>query len=119
MTTYFYQYILFIGIFMGNTIISKNGRFEWDEEKNKINKKKHGIDFEEILEVFDDPYFLVRYDEEHSSEEDRYRGIGCINGLLVVITTFTERTRTRIISVQRADNSVKEFYNDYVKKINR
>lgn len=43
MTTYFYQYILFIGIFMGNTIISKNGRFEWDEEKNKINKKNMAL----------------------------------------------------------------------------
>lgn len=103
---------------MGKTIISKDGRFEWDQDKNYINKRKHGIDFEEILEVFDDPYFLIRYDEKHSFKEDRYRGIGCINGLLVVITTFTEGLRTRIISAQRADNNIKEFYNDYVKKIN-
>ncbi|MGP1495298.1 MAG: BrnT family toxin [Treponema sp.] len=104
---------------MGKTVISKDGRFEWDEEKNEVNKQKHGIDFEEILEVFDDAYFLLRYDEKHSIGEDRYRGIGCINGLLVVITTFTERARTRIISAQRADNTIKEFYNDYVKKNNR
>ena len=104
---------------MGQTIISKDGRFEWDKEKNELNIQKHGIDFEEILEVFDDPYFLIKYDTEHSVNEDRYRGIGCINGLLIVITTFTERTRTRIISAQRADTYIKEFYNDYVKKINR
>lgn len=103
---------------MGKTIISADNRFEWDEKKNIVNIKKHGIAFEEILDVFDDPHFLVRYDDKHSDKEDRYRGIGCINGLLIVITTFTERTRTRIISVQRADNTVKEFYNDYVKKIN-
>ena len=30
----------------------KNIRFEWDENKNKINKKKHGLSFEEAVEVF-------------------------------------------------------------------
>jgi len=38
---------------MGKTIISKDNRFEWDEEKNIANIEKHGIAFEEILEVFD------------------------------------------------------------------
>jgi hypothetical protein len=28
--------------------------FEWDEEKNKINKKKHGISFEVAKLVFND-----------------------------------------------------------------
>ncbi len=83
--------------------ISEDGRFEWDENKNQLNKKKHGIGFEEITDVFDDPYFLVRYDKKHSQNEYRYNGIGCINGLLVLVTTFTERERTRIISAQRAD----------------
>ena len=32
----------------------KNIRFEWDENKNKINKKKHGLSFEEAVEVFGD-----------------------------------------------------------------
>lgn len=27
---------------MGKTVISDDGRFEWDEEKNEINRKKHG-----------------------------------------------------------------------------
>lgn len=103
---------------MGKTVISDDGRFEWDEEKNKINRKKHGIDFEEITDVFDDPYFLVRYDEKHSDIEDRWNGIGCINGLLVLVTTFTERGRIRIISAQRADKALCEVYNDYIKKIN-
>ena len=30
---------------MGKTVISKDGRFEWYEEKNEVNKQKHGIDF--------------------------------------------------------------------------
>ena len=103
---------------MGKTVISDDGRFEWDEEKNEINRKKHGFGFEEIADVFDDPYFLVRYDRNHSVAEERWNGIGCINGLLILVTTFTERERTRIISAQRADNDLKEVYYDYIKKIN-
>jgi len=30
-------------------------RFEWDEVKNKRNRRKHGIWFEEAQSVFDDP----------------------------------------------------------------
>ena len=40
------------------------------------------------------------------------------DGLLVLVTTFMERERTRIISAQRADNDLKEVYYDYIKKIN-
>ena len=28
--------------------------FEWDENKNRINKVKHGIDFETAILVFND-----------------------------------------------------------------
>lgn len=38
------------------TIISADNRFEWDSEKNDINIKKHGLSFEEILPLFDDPF---------------------------------------------------------------
>ena len=37
----------------------KNIRFEWDENKNKINKKKHGLSFEEAVEVFGDENALM------------------------------------------------------------
>ena len=103
---------------MGKTVISDDGRFEWDEEKNEINRKKHGFGFEEITDVFADPYFLVRYDKNHSIDEERWNGIGCINVMLVLVTTFTERGRTRINSAQRADNGLTKVYYDYIKKIN-
>ena len=104
---------------MGKTVINDDGRFEWDEEKKKKSTvKKHGHGFEEITDVFDDPYFLVRYDRTHSVNEERWNGIGCINGILVIVTTFTERVRTRIISAQRADNDMEEIYYDYIRQIN-
>ncbi len=46
--------------------------FEWDELKNKSNRKKHGIWFEEAEHVFGDPAALRYFDTSHSDEEDRY-----------------------------------------------
>ena len=42
-------------------------RFEWDRNKNEINKKKHKISFEEASTVFYDDAALVIDDPEHES----------------------------------------------------
>ena len=55
------------------TIVSEDGRFEWDSVKDKENRRKHLLSFEEILDVFDDPAFLEIDDEEHSVFEERFR----------------------------------------------
>ena len=41
-------------------------KFEWDEEKDHINRKKHGISFETASYVFRDEYYIEMYDFEHS-----------------------------------------------------
>ena len=41
-------------------------KFEWDEEKNIINKEKHKISFETAAYVFGDPYYIEMFDFEHS-----------------------------------------------------
>jgi len=102
---------------MGKTIISGDGRFEWEEDKDRLNKKTHGFSFSEILEIFDDPAFLEGYDRGHSEEEDRYYGIGCINNILYIIAFYTLRERIRIISARRADSDEQEEYDGYFKKI--
>lgn len=107
---------------MGNskTIISENGKFEWDSAKDKLNVKNHGLSFSEVLGVFDDPYLLTRFDSKHSSlEEERYISVGSIQGILVVVVSHTERNgRTRIISARRAEPKLKGAYENYVKQIN-
>jgi len=102
---------------MSRTIISEDGRFEWDENKDMLNIKRRGFSFNEILEIFDDPAFLEGYDHEHSNQEDRYYGIGCLNGVLYIIVFYTYRERIRIFSARRADNEEQEEYDDYFKKI--
>jgi uncharacterized DUF497 family protein len=104
---------------MGKTIISDDKRFEWDETKDKKNIKNHGFSFNEILEVFDDPAFLEGFDSEHSEEEDRYYGMGCLNNIVYIISFYTYReTRKRIFSARQADSKEQEKYDDYFKEIN-
>ena len=94
------------------------GRFEWDSEKNSINIKKHGIDFVEIVSIFDDPYFYETYDISHSVEEERFIGIGTVDGLLVIVTCYTERDKIRLISARKATKGGKEVYYEARKSIN-
>ncbi|GHV18514.1 hypothetical protein FACS189493_7960 [Spirochaetia bacterium] len=58
------------------TVISFNGRFEWEHEKNLLNKENHGFYFEEILDAFDDQFFLEAYDAANSTvDEICWKGI--------------------------------------------
>jgi uncharacterized DUF497 family protein len=105
---------------MGKTIVSADGRFEWDEEKAELNLKKHGLAFDEILPVFDDPNMLEFYDDSHSTDtEDRMRGIGSLQGVLVLYTCYTERYgRTRIYSVRKARTREEAMYYERLKALN-
>jgi len=51
-------------------------KFDWDEKKNRANKIKHGISFQEATTVFYDEYAVVIYDESHSTDEERFVIIG-------------------------------------------
>ena len=50
--------------------------FVWDDQKNAINKRKHGLSFEVAIHIFNDANRLEIYDEEHSQFEERYNTIG-------------------------------------------
>ena len=48
-------------------------RFEWDPRKERINRTRHGISFEEAKRLFTNGLdYLEIYDETHSGEEDRF-----------------------------------------------
>ena len=86
-------------------------KFEWDEEKNIINKEKHKISFETAAYVFYDLYYIEMFDFEHSVDEDRYIAIGKVGDVLFVV--FTERKETiRLISARLATSAEKELYYD-------
>ncbi len=89
--------------------------FEWDDEKNQINIKKHGIDFETAARVFADENRLELFDELHSDFEDRYITIGMINNVAyIVMVVYTERDNAiRLISARKATNQERRMYYDY------
>ena len=85
--------------------------FEWDENKNAINKQKHKISFETAAYVFEDPNYIEMYDFEHSNEEDRFIAIGMVGDILFVV--FTERKENiRIISARLATDEERRLYYD-------
>jgi uncharacterized DUF497 family protein len=89
-------------------------RFEWVEEKNKINQKKHGIDFETARLVFDDP-FCITFVERVSGGEERWHAIGFIEEIIVVVVVHTYRQDDsdeviRIISARRATRHERKLY---------
>jgi len=80
--------------------------FEWDEKKNKINKEKHHIGFEDALYVFADPFAVTRRDDFES--EDRQQILGRINGVLMALVVFT----IRIISARKATQAERRLYEE-------
>lgn len=100
---------------MGKTVIK--GNFEWDEDKNRTNISKHGISFEEILPMFDDPLFWEQYDEGHSDEEEnRYFGMARIEGIAVLVSSYVDRGRIRIISARVSTREEQRRYEEWCRQ---
>ena len=100
------------------TVISCNGCFEWDENKNIINKEKHGFYFEEIIAAFDDPFFLEAFDRENSTpDEIRWKGIASFDRRIYFFISYTmQDNRTRIISARLAEPPERELYDENFQK---
>lgn len=90
-------------------------KFEWDQNKNEINKKKHGISFETAKEVFFDEFAILFDDPDHSIDEERFLIIGAIKTEQICIVSHCYRdneNRIRIISARQATKSEKQIYFD-------
>ncbi|CAH0191004.1 BrnT family toxin [Pseudomonas mediterranea] len=89
-------------------------RFEWDEEKNRANIRKHGIDFNDVPGVFQHPV-LVLHDDRADYDEDRWIAIGWIK-VLIGVVVYTER-RGDVIRIISARKSTQQEAKLYVKSI--
>jgi uncharacterized DUF497 family protein len=80
--------------------------FVWDDTKNRLNRRKHGVSFESAVRVFVDPS-AVSYVERIADGEERWHTIGLAGGiaLLLVVHTVEEENgeeKIRIISARKA-----------------
>ena len=83
--------------------------FEWDDEKERINMKKHGIRFTTAEHIFDDPLRIERRDDDRSDDEKYWQTIGRADQVLFVV--YTERGDvTRIISARMAEPFERRIY---------
>lgn len=91
--------------------------FEWDENKNQANIRKHGISFSEAKSVFNDFNAIFLEDNRFDYGEIRYIAIGqlesdFLNKSLIVMVVYTERREDliRIISARKANKREIRFY---------
>lgn len=87
-------------------------KFEWDENKNKVNKEKHGISFEDAKEVFDDDNAILFDDPDHSVGEERFLIIGeaATSKICIVSHCYRDNNVIRIISAREATKNEKKIY---------
>ena len=87
--------------------------FEWDQNKNILNQKKHNISFEEARTIFLDDNALLIVDPDHSQEEDRFILLGfSLRAKLLVVCHCYRRSENviRLISARKATKSEASAY---------
>lgn len=88
--------------------------FEWDENKNVENITKHGLDFNDVWQVFDAP-MLVNIDNREDYGETRFIGIGFLKNFIVVIVfTESDEQTIRVISLRKALKYEREQFEEYI-----
>jgi uncharacterized DUF497 family protein len=89
-------------------------QFEWDENKNKQNIRKHAISFEEAVEIFDGIVF-TNIDDRFDYGEIREISVGAIQNLVIITIAHTDRARiVRIISARKATPKERKTYYEYL-----
>ncbi len=90
-------------------------KFEWDEQKQQANIKKHDLDFADASKVFRFP-LRIGLDERRDYGEDRWVGIGMLDGRVVVVVFTEPDTQTiRIISLRKALPYERKCYERFLK----
>jgi uncharacterized DUF497 family protein len=82
----------------------------WDENKRISNLKKHGIDFLDCSELWNN-LTVTREDMRYSYLEQRFITLGIVlNGVAVVIHTETIDGDVRLISARKATRYERKYY---------
>ena len=77
--------------------VAKTATFEWDDNKNRLNQKKHNISFEEAQYAFSDTKRIIAKDLEHSENEERYYCFGKVGENIVTVRFSYRNNKIRII----------------------
>ncbi len=83
--------------------------FEWDEKKRRENLVKHGMDFHDVHEVFDQETY-TDIDDRFDYGETRFFTLGILNGVIVAVSHTENDDLVRIISFRKAEKHEQELY---------
>jgi uncharacterized protein len=72
-------------------------RFEWDSDKDSVNRKKHGVPFYRAQYAFADPRRVIAKDLSHSQSEDRFYCFGEVDGGILTVRFTYRASVIRII----------------------
>jgi uncharacterized DUF497 family protein len=90
-------------------------KYTWDEGKNRINRRTHGIDFADVPAMFDHP-MVTFLDLKKEYGEDRWVGMGWLSAMLaVVVYTEPDVQTVRIISARKANRHEQNIYTTEVR----
>lgn len=73
--------------------------FEWDDVKRQMNIEKHGIDFLDVLELFDRKPQIKK---SPYPEEERFLATGILRGRRITVVYTLREDRIRLISARKA-----------------
>ena len=92
--------------------------FSWDEHKNRENRKKHGFDFTEASEIFDDPFHTSILDKRFDYFDERWITVGATKKRKVIVTGHLYSLKQdgteviRIISARKATRKERQQYEE-------
>ncbi|WP_058999410.1 BrnT family toxin [Leptolyngbya sp. NIES-2104] len=90
-------------------------KFEWNHEKNKSNLAKHQLDFADAPRIFNSP-LRITLDERQDYEEERWIGLGMLDGrIIVIVFTEPDEDTIRIISLRKALPYERKLYEQYLR----
>lgn len=84
--------------------------FVWDADKARRNSRKHGVLFEDAVQVFGDPLFILVEASRNDEARDAAIGFDASGRLLFVVHIEIEDVAIRIISARRADHEEEYQY---------
>jgi len=89
-----------------------NDDFEWDKAKAAANLAKHGINFEQARQTFDDPFAIEFADDREDYGEDRLLLLGMVENRLLVVAYTLRGDKVRIISAREAEPQERRKYHE-------
>jgi uncharacterized DUF497 family protein len=92
-------------------------RFEWDPRKNRANKAKHGVSFEEARTAFYDEHARVIPDPEHSEDEERFVLLGLSIELRVLVVCHCYRRSDEVVRIISARKAYATERNQYAESL--